>query len=118
MAHYDCTCCGEEGGISHNSCPECQKGNCTRTIPILPPPVLPTELELAQAEADRQPSCSKCAYWWKDRQPPKHREHNDASGDSRAIIRRYESFCRRYPQYTVRHADDWCGEYKDRNHGE
>lgn len=31
MAHYDCTCCGETMGISHDNCPNCKSGGCGRT---------------------------------------------------------------------------------------
>lgn len=31
MAHYDCSCCGESMGISHDLCPRCKAGDCERS---------------------------------------------------------------------------------------
>jgi len=58
MAHYDCTCCGESFGISHENCPECQKGRCARSqeVPqnVAHPGVsAPTEPVAFQQEVDR-----------------------------------------------------------------
>lgn len=36
MAHYDCSCCGEGMGISHDHCPRCQAGQCARGVTFRP----------------------------------------------------------------------------------
>jgi hypothetical protein len=46
MAHYDCSCCGESYGISHNHCAECKAGRCPKgraddvmkDVPFVPAP--------------------------------------------------------------------------------
>lgn len=32
MAHYDCSCCGESMGVSHDYCPECKAGRCSKGV--------------------------------------------------------------------------------------
>ena len=42
MAHYDCSCCGESMGISHEHCDYCKSGKCSRAMREQVPEPAPT----------------------------------------------------------------------------
>lgn len=61
MAHYDCSCCGESYGISHDHCEDCKAGLCHRarqetsavpgtSIHDIPAPAVPPEALAANDE--------------------------------------------------------------------
>jgi hypothetical protein len=54
MSHYDCSCCGEYLGISHEHCRECKAGRCARarTEPQPTPPAPPVAPQVAEVIAN------------------------------------------------------------------